>query len=93
MKKLILFFFVCVSLNINSLNAKSITSPIGEEVLGITIDQNATDIVLKNQQTGEVYLFSSAKEFNAQVISLNEGMYQLVYTVEGEIFKTRFKIK
>jgi hypothetical protein len=91
MKKLVLLFVLAFAFNQSEIKGQSIVTP-AEDLIGL-IDINATDIVLENITSGEIFIFSTAAEFNAALLSLNQGMYKLEYTLNGERQRIKFKIK
>jgi hypothetical protein len=91
MKKLVILFVLAFAFNQSEVKAQSIVIPVGEDVT--IIDINATDIVLENITSGEIFIFSTAAEFNAALPSLNQGIYILEYTLNGERQRIKFKIK
>jgi hypothetical protein len=92
MKKLIILLVLGILVNSNPMQAQTIVTPIGEDATSINLDLNAQDIVLSNAASGEIFIFSTAAEFNAVLPSLCNGMYKLEYTLNGERQRIRFKI-
>jgi hypothetical protein len=91
MKKLIILLVLGILVNSNPIQAQTIINPI-EDVTAINLDLHAQDIVLSNAASGEIFIFNNAAQFNAALPSLNDGMYKLEYTLNGERHRIKFKI-
>jgi hypothetical protein len=91
MKKLVLLIILgcSLNLNINSLQAQSIISPIEVDLGIINLDLQAKDIMLVNTTTNEVTNFSSVSDCLVALPNLESGVYKLEYTIE----ENRYKIK
>jgi hypothetical protein len=92
MKKLIILLVLGILVNSNPIQAQTIVTPIGEDATSIILDLHAQDIVLSNAASGEIFIFNNAAQFNAALPSLNDGMYKLEYTLNGERHIIKFKI-
>jgi hypothetical protein len=93
MKKLIILLVLGILVNSNPIQAQTIINPLGDDANIINLDLNAQDIVLSKNGPGEIFIFRNAAEFNAALPSLNQGMYNLEYTVNEERHRIKFKIK